>query len=342
MEELRDRIFTNLAQINELAQKITSKVKEDKANIWDETLNIIRITNLLYNSINMDRGRFRQYLEKIGALISILKADENFQKREIENWGIEEWFERFEYLMKEFADFIFNGYLYYFTCDTFSENSRDNQKKAESITRLTHRNANLLEIGCGTAPIMRRLIRMGYNVISIEFDPAMIQEALVRCPEARGKIIRANFFEYDLGNNTFDLIFIESGLFMFTILGRNKLIFELFAIVTNEFLEHGLNKVFNALKKGGLFLIGTQRLMKKVKINDNLYFAMKRKQETDRAIRELTYYRKKGIFSKREILYTIKQEKPTLPYERFVTLANSIGFTGISISEDNQWVILRK
>lgn len=161
MEDLRDKIFTNLAQINELTQKITSKVKEDKANIWNETPNIIRITNHLYNSINLDRDRFRQFLDKIGVLISILKSDENSQKREIENWGIEEWFERFEYLMKEFVDFIFNSYLYYFTYDTFSENSRDDPKKAEAIARLTHRNANLLEIGCGTAPIMRRLIRMG-------------------------------------------------------------------------------------------------------------------------------------------------------------------------------------
>lgn len=294
----------------------------------------------------MDRGRFRQFLERMRVLISILKVDENSQKREIEDWGIEEWFNRFEYLMKEFvnftSDFIFYNYLYYFTYDTFSENSRDNQKKVESITRFTHRTANLLEIGCGTAPIMRRLIRMGYNIVSIEFDQAMIQEALARCPEAQGRILHENFFEYDLGRDTFDLIFIESGLFMFTIFRRNKLIFELFAVVTNELLELGLKKIFNALKKGGLFLIGTQGLMKNVRINDNLYFSMKRKQERDRAIRELTYYRKKGLFSKKEILYTIRQAKPTMSFERFVSLANSIGFTGISISEDNQWVVLRK
>lgn len=170
----------------------------------------------------------------------------------------------------------------------------------------------------------------------------MIQEALARCPEAQGRIIRADFFKYNLGNNTFDLIFIESGLFMFTILGKNKLIFELFEVVTNELLELGLKKIFNALKRGGLFLIVTQGLMKNVRINDNLYFSMKRKQERDGAIRELTYYRKKGLFSKKAILYTIRQAKPTISFERFVSLANSIGFTGISISEDSQWVILRK
>ena len=342
MDELKDRIFTNLAEINKLAKQISSKVKEDKANIWDETPNIIRVTNFIYNSINLDRNRFRQYLDKVGVLISILKSDENSQKREIENLGIEEWFERFEYLMKEFSDFVFYNYLYYLTYDAFSENSRDNQKKAETIASLVPKNANLLEIGSGTGPIMRMLIRMGYNIISIEFDQAMIQEALAKCPEAEGRIIHADFFEYNLGNNQFDLIFIESGLFMFTRIGRNRLIFELFSVVTNELLERGLRKIFNALKKGGFFLIGVQGLMKNVKIGDEIHFAMKRKQETDKVIRELTYYRKRGLLSKREILYTIQQEKPTMPYDRFVSLANSIGFTNIVISGDGHWLILRK
>lgn len=342
MDELQDKIFTNLAEINKLAEEISSKVKEDRANIWDESPKFIRITKLLYENINLDRDRFRHYFEKVGVLISILKADENSQKNEIEHLGIEQWFEKFQYLLKEFADFIFYTYLYYFTYDTFSENSRDNQKKAETIAHFTHRNAILLEIGSGTAPIMRRLIRMGYNITSIEFDQAMIKEALIKCPEAQGKIIQTDFFEYNLGNNTFDLIFIESGLFMFTRISRNRLMFELFSIVTDELLERGLRKIFNALKQGGFFLIGIQGLMKNVKIDDKLYFSMKRKQETDRVIRELTYYKKKSVLSKKEILYTIKQEKPTMPYEKFVSLANSIGFTNIVISDNGQWVILKK
>ncbi len=342
MDELRDKIFANLAEIKRLSEEAASKIKEDKAHIWNEVSKFIQITKLLYVTINLDANRFRLFLDRVGVLISILKTEEHSQKREIEHWGIEQWFERFQHLIKEFADFIFYSYLYYFTYDTFSENSRDNQKKAESIEKLLDENSNLLEIGCGTAPLMRRLIPKGYNIISLEVDPAMIQEALTKCPEAQGKIIQADFFEYNLGNDRFELIFIESGLFMFTRIGKNRLVFELFSGVTNQSLERGLQKIFNALKKGGFFLIGIQGLMKHIKLGHEIYFSMKRKQETDKAIRELIYYRKRGRLSKKEVLYTINQEKPTMPYDKFVSFANSIGFADIVISDDGQWVVLKK
>jgi hypothetical protein len=178
--------------------------------------------------------------------------------------------------------------------------------------------------------------------MALEFDEAMIHQCLLNYPEAQGRVIHADFFQYNLGQEQFDAIFIESGIFLFTVVGRSKLIFEMFESISGSQIEQGLLKIYQSLRQGGYFLIGIQGLMKKVSIGEDMFFNMKRTQKSHSAIRELTYYRKRGALSKKEVLYKIKQEKPTMSFVDFGELARRIGFTHIMISNEYQWVILRK
>tara|TARA_B100000315_G_scaffold68321_1_gene62252 strand:- start:1254 stop:2282 length:1029 start_codon:yes stop_codon:yes gene_type:complete len=342
MDEITEKVLTYVSEINKLVDTIIKKSDKDIANIWSNVEIISRIAHLINQIISLDSERFRLFLHNVGNPNRLFSTSEDSQRRIIDAEGIQQWYAKSEDYIHQFTTDVFANYIYYGTYDTFSENSRDNKKKVDEIASMVNRNARFLEIGSGTGPLLRRLLRMGYNIMAIEYDEAMIHQCLLKHPEGQGRVIHADFFQYNLGESQYDVIFIESGLFMFSRIGRNKLIFELFSVVTGELLEQGLKKVFIALNQGGLFLVGVQGLMKKISIGEDMFFSMKRTQKSHSAIRELTYYRKRGTFNEKEILYKIKQEKPTRSFNDFVELAKRIGFAHISISNEKQWVILRK
>ena len=175
----------------------------------------------------------------------------------------------------------------------------------------------------------------------IEVDTNMKNELVKRCPAAESRIIQGDFFALDLRQNYFNIIYIESGLFLFTDLG-NQLIFELFGFVTYDMLYNGFLKINNALSPDGKFLIGTQGLMERVSIGENLFFNMKRHQLQSEAIRNIKYTYKRSIFQKEIILHEFTHSKPTMSYGNFLEIAQRTGFKSVRISEDRQWVILSK
>lgn len=342
MDTIREEIFENLIQVKRISQEVNYSVLNDKSSIWEKQMhNLLRLRKLLDDTISLDRQKFSAFSGKIGSYNTALREDRDSQIAEIKKWGIEGWLGRFWILIRDFSGFVFYNYLYYFTYDSLSENSRDNESKARIVASLAGPHHALLEIGPGTGPLLRRLLGRGYDVHAIEMDALMIHELLQRCPQARERVIHADFFHYALGNNKYDLIFIESGIFMFTRLGRNKIVFEQSGEVSRDRLILGLKKILSALKRDGKMLIGIQGLMKKVRIHNGYYFYLKRTQGTDRAVREAAFYRKKSPFSMKEQLYVHRDEKPTIAFEDFKELAGSIGFTDISIL-GYEWVVLRK
>ena len=340
MEEFREKIFEHLIEINDIVDKIDSEAKKGaKYFLWDQAKNFVKIRILIEKIKELDRSLERFSPDDL--IMRLLGTSIASQNELFQSYGEDNWHFKFKAAIKDFQDVIFDLYIYRFTYDTFSENSRDNDKKAKILMSLANPSSTLLEIGPGTGPLFRRLIRRGYNIEAIEYDSGMIHELFSRCPEAQGRVINADFFEYNLGENIYDMIFIESGIFLFTFLGR-KLFFELFPNLDFERVRFGFNKIFRALKGNGMFLIGVQGLMKKVDIGHGMTFEMKRKQFEDRAEREITWYIKKGFLSRKKILYRIRQSKPIIPFEKFLQFSHETGFKSVQIHESYEWVILRK
>ncbi len=341
MEEFREKIIINLIETNDLLEKINSETKNGIEFLWEQAKNLVRIRVLIDETIGLDRN-LEEHFYQDSLIIKLLGTSAATQKVIIEREGLEAWYKKFQVAIENFKDVIFIRYIYYFTYDTFSENSRDNDRKAKVLMLLANSKSALLEIGPGTGPLMRRLLRKGYNVRAIENDQGMINELLSKYPEARGRVINADLFKFDLGENNFDMIFIESGIFLFTRLSRTKIIFELFQGLNLEHVTIGFHKIYRALKRNGVFLIGIQGLMKKVDIGHGLLFEMKRTQLKDRAFREVSWYRKKEILSGKKLLCRIKSERLTIQFERFVDISREIGFSDIRIQNSDEWVILRK
>ena len=124
-----------------------------------------------------------------------------------------------------------------------------------------------------------------------------------------------------------DIIYIESGIFLFTKIGL-KLIFEAFNGITTDNIFTAFRKIWEALKINWVLLIGIQGLMKKVNIGPKMFFNMGRVQNANSADREITYTYEKSPFSK-AVLYTIKQTKPTYSFAHFLELAIKSGFKNI-------------
>ncbi|MBI2658605.1 methyltransferase domain-containing protein [Candidatus Woesearchaeota archaeon] len=340
MEEFREKIFGYLIEINDIVDKIDSEAKKGaRYFLWDQAKNFVKIRILIVKIKELDRNLERFSPDDL--IMRLLGTSIASQNELFQSYGEDNWYFKFKAAIKDFQDVIFDLYIYRFTYDTFSENSRDNDRKANILMSLVNTSSALLEIGPGTGPLFRRLIRRGYDVNAIEYDSRMIHELFSRCSEAQGRVINADFFEYNLGENIYDMIFIESGIFLFTLL-NNKLFFELFPNLEFERVRIGFNKIFRALKRNGMFLIGIQGLMKKVDIGRGMTFEMKRTQLEDRAEREINWCFKKGYLSKKKILYKIRQSKPTIPFEKFLQFSFETGFRDIQIHDSYEWVILRK
>jgi len=99
----------------------------------------------------------------------------------------------------------------------------------------------ILELGCGPGLYTERIAALNHNVTGIDFSNRSLQTARQRAQKSGLTIeyICGNYLELDLGMDKYDLIFI---------------IFTDFCVLNPVEQDVLLKSIFQALKKGGLFL----------------------------------------------------------------------------------------
>lgn len=225
---------------------------------------------------------------------------------------------------------------YYFTTyDAFSEASRNNSLKVKTLISLIGSRKRLFEIGPGTGPLLRRLVKEGYDVKGIDYEKEMINQMEKIAPFTRGRVEHANVLEYNFANKSYDVIFIESGVFLFTILDSGDFFFESLFREEDE-IEATFRKIYNALTDKGLFLIGTQGMMSEVNFS-GITFYMDRTQKEHRVVRKIRFYKDKKL-----LYISPVQVKLSMSYHKFVLFAKNMGFRNVFISNGEQWVVLEK
>ena len=351
MNSKTKRILFFMSEINELYEKIKSKfieyaaIKKDQSFLWEDSFSdIIKISSLI-NKILIKAGtNLAEYRRQYDSAILFFRASSGKQERVIREVGFDEWFAKLTLIMGTLPEAVLDNYIYlHENYDAFSEHSRDNEKKAGFIFSLAKPHFRLLEIGPGTGTLLRRLLKKGLDVNAIELEEKMISIILDKYPKAKGRVQQGDFLNVVLANESYDLIFIESGIFMFTELhSPTLLIFECFSNINERKIYEGFSKIYNVLRAGGYFLIGVQGLMEKVKITRNLNWYMRRQQFNGYTLREVRYTWKNSIFSKEKLLFSFRQQKPTWRFQNFVQLAENVGFRNIALSSDRLWIILRK
>ena len=335
-----EKLFDHIGEINRL-NDVISGIKE-LAYIWeDKNINsIIRISLLMNEIMNLGPEKWSEFKKSV-SMHELFSDSVNSQKKLIAHEGIEKWHSSFQKCVADFIENCFFKYIYYTTYELFSDNTRDNSLKTKIIKSLTDKKSRLLEIGPGTGPLIRRLINDGYNVYAIEYDQNMIDELIKRCPHARERVIHADFFKHDIGRSNHNVIYVESGLILVNNSNKSKPFIELMHITYKDALII-LEKVFNALENNGLFLVGSQGAMRKAKISHDMYMALKTKKKKDSINRDMMWYRKKTWMSRKQVLYHINYDKPTIEFEEFVSIVKKIGFREVTFSEKQQWLILKK
>ena len=163
-------ILKLISRVHDLREQILSKKHGDLANFWEQSANLVEIRKYIFRVMQQNKAEFSKFADahrKI--LFEYLQETDAAQREAIERYGIVEnqknfdgFFKEFEDLMKDFIYLLFTNYIEFETYDTFSENSRDNDKKSSTILQLSQINDKILEIGPGTGPIMRRLLKHGW------------------------------------------------------------------------------------------------------------------------------------------------------------------------------------
>lgn len=341
MSSVRQFLFPRIAEINRLSRTISSKNASDPFKTLACRREITRIAVLIGELLRWEPLRFSQFLKKEGNPEMLLSPSWAAQEQIIKEEGLIDWNREFSTYVFRILEHIFYTYIYYQTYDAFSENSRDNEKKARELSSYIPPSAKILEIGPGTGPLFRRLHSWGFNIHAMDIDPEMIRQLLEKYPDAKGRIFQGNFFNFALPEKHFDLIFIESGFFLFTEMKNGELIFEIFSGIDEPQLMKGLSHLWHALNDKGQLFIGIQGQTDEVKIADNLYFTMERIQKESCAIREIRYIEKGRLWGKRA-LFTFSHQKSTYWFQQFQSMARNAGFSSISVSKEKQWVILSK
>ena len=129
---------------------------------------------------------------------------------------------------------------------------------------------------------------------------------------------------------------MESGFLLFTILDNGILSFEAYYEMDYGHIMASLQKAYSDLNEGGIFLIGTQKIMRNIRIDNRHVFNMKREQLDHNALRELFLYQDG------KLIFHVRQRKRTLTYQEFLAMAWQAGFKRVFISQHAQWVVLEK
>ncbi len=367
-EQIRKLIAQKLKREDRLLEELYSEVEREYSVLWSKGHELERIREFLIEIVRMfleehsnladlsemDRKKFR---EDVNILLNkpdaILQRFESAQIKKIAKTGLKKWFRQFREKWQE-TESIIRRYdehaqkrweifakLYYRIYDDFSEKSRDNTLKAYEIAHyadetehLSHK-IRLFEIGPGTGPIMRRLVSHNYDVIGIDVNAEMIKQLELKASYLKGKVEQADILHYEFLHRT-DLVYVESGIFLFTRLKNESLIFE----ISQNYKWHQIfeifRKIYNALPSYGTFLIGIQGLMENVDIGHGNRWAMEREQLQDHALRKVAFYYQDNI------LYEERQYKQTISFEQFKSFAIQAGFKSVEISPKKEWVVLRK
>ena len=370
-EQIRERIIRKLNIENKKLEQLYDEIEHDYANLWIHIDDLPRIRAFLIEIIKLfleehgrlkdlsqlDRIRFRNDINQLlNNTNAVLQRFRNAQITEIGNEHIDIWEARFKSLWVEIRDLIskydsqpenterysdwFHTNYYFKTYDEFSEKSRDNAKKAITLAGIAGSRKKLFEIGPGTGSILRRLSNMGFEVEGIDNSSEMIKELEKRSPKLKGKVLFGDFLNYTF-NKKYDIAYIESSLFLFTLLDNGQLVFEYFSILkTRNQVLQVLRKIYLALNENGLFMIGIQGLMKEVRFAKNMIFRLNRIQLKEHALRIINYSQKAG--RKEKVIYSGRQYKLTMYFDEFQSLANMVGFKNIHATQDTQWVVLEK
>lgn len=79
----------------------------------------------------------------------------------------------------------------------------DNRKELEEFASLLHRNAKVLDVGCGAGvPVAEFLIESGFDVTGVDFSEGMLKLARKNVPEA--KFIKQDMTRLGFKNNSFN------------------------------------------------------------------------------------------------------------------------------------------
>tara|TARA_Y100000310_G_C20598620_1_gene771832 strand:+ start:401 stop:1447 length:1047 start_codon:yes stop_codon:yes gene_type:complete len=336
------------SELVSLKKDIDRAAEKDIGNVWAVQNQIVRFAAIVLNLSMHYHIYLKRFFESTDSVLNIFSNDRDKQRNLISK-GVTQWYHRFKEFSDEFVKVLFIDCTYYFTYDSFSEHSRDNNRKAAVLASLFTQQSHLLEIGPGTGPLMSRLIKQGYSVQGIEWNDGkepgeggMINQCRRVHPEVEQFVKQGDFFEYPFHPASFDGIFVESGILLFTKKLGGKLILEMFCDNPEQghaYAKAALERAYALLVPGGKFLIGIQRLMKKVPVAHGLVFSLKRKEHHNYVERTITYTLDEGILKKR-VLFTTTHKKATMQYAEFMNLAEAVGFK--KSKHPKEWILLTK
>jgi|SRR3989338_4453884 len=365
-EQIRKQLLKELGEETKLFDNLIHAVEDEYAELWKYLDNVAKIRALLLEAVKLflrehpNLGDLPENIrKKFQTLVNelIFNKDALLQKtipqeiREIEAYTPAEWIRKIEPTLSELNSLIRNcetefnskwGYglsVFNRIYDKFSEATRNNDLKVQTLTEVIgyDKNKKLLEIGFGTGPLLSRLWKLGYNSIGYESNQEGLSDNFIKSKLAKGKIIVNKKYYQDYPfSDKFDVIFIESGFLLFTILNDGNLSFEAYGGMDYPDIVRNLNKVYSDLNENGKFLIGTQNILKNIKIDNTYLFHMEREQLEHNALRQLFLYENGKL-----IFYT-RQRKRTLTYAEFLKMAWQAGFKRVFKSPHLQWIVLEK
>ncbi len=133
---------------------------------------------------------------------------------------------------------------------------------------LPDKKGKILDLGCGTGLYTERLIKMGFDVVSLDYSMEMLRIAKRKI---EGKFIRGNAMRLPFRDSVFDGIV---------------------AVTSFEFFpdpEKAIKEMKRVVKRGGFIIVG-------VLARPNLWSWSRRKKELYRSAHFYTYFKMKKLF----------------------------------------------
>jgi len=158
------------------------------------------------------------------------------------------------------------------------------------------KNANILELCCGTGRLTIPIANEGYNISGVDITPSMLEQAKVKAAEDNLKIdfIQADIRSLEL-NNKYDLIFIPFN--------------SIHHLYQNSDLFQALKVVKKHLKENGLFLLDC--------FNPNIQYIV----EAEKEQKEIAEYKTKDgreVLIKQKMLYENKSQINRIEWHYFI------------------------
>ena len=363
--QLRQKAKKLLEKEEHEFNELCSTVEDEYTKLWEKTDNLILIRKLLLSlgviflksykkSKDSSTSEYTEFRELITELLygrdAMLQPTREREISIIEKYRVDKYFKRLKPLISR-INALMDKYnsewegkygegakIFTRLYDGFSEASRNNSLKVSILMDIINRDKTkkLLEIGFGTGPLLRRLWGFGCNVTGIDSNLEGLSMEIRESNEAKNKIIIADYMEKRDLQNRFDVIFIEAGVLIFTILDDGNLVCEAYFGMDYMEIREFLEKVYSDLEENGIFLIGTQKILHNIDMGESYIFSMRRKQFDRNAMRELFFYKNK------KLIFYNRQRKRTMSYQEFCAMAYGIGFKKIYVSSQKQWVVLEK